>query len=302
MSGTQPPSSPGAAARRHGPGLIASLPAGFFLALIIIEMALLVLLFVGWQWEWPGLGHDRLPAVLGGVFPIVVPWAAGLGGVLISLKGLVGHWNLSNSPDPAIRSRQRLRWNAWSLVRVPMGILLGTVGALLAVVFAGLVGTTDNGELDLSPLGMLTIALVAFVLGYRQDGFDALVGRVMDLLTLEADKAVRAEQSEIEGSQGSRGDQTLTLRANVGETRTYTATVTNPLDEEVDLAGSISLTGADKDLFTLVKPPGKAAAKAEFGVPISFHPTTEGRFDATLEVNLKDQTATVKLTGWGNQP
>jgi hypothetical protein len=277
---------------------IAALPPGFFLLVNFVELVLLVLLFVGWQWEWRWLGHDRLPAVLWGVFPIVVPWAAAWGGWLISVKGVVGHWKQSSSPNLRTRQAQRLSWNAWYLVRVPMGIVLGTVGALLAVVFAGLVGTGADGRIDTSPLGTLTIALVAFVLGYRQQSFDALVQRVIDLITAKAEKAVQDEEAD-EGDDTDDGNA-KTLRATVGEARTFTAVVTNPLDEEVDLADKIAISGPDKDLFQVSGPPATAAPNAEFAVPISFHPVAEGRFEAVLEVTMKDQTAKVKLVGWGN--
>jgi hypothetical protein len=275
---------------------IAALPPGFFLLVNFVELALLVLLFMGWQWEWRGFGHDRLPAVLWGVFPIVVPWAAAWGGWLISVKGVVGYWRRSNSHNADIRNRQRLQWNAWYLVRLPMGIVLGTVGALLAVVFAGVVSTGDDGRLDATPLGTLTIALVAFVLGYRQDSFDALVQRVVDLITAKAEKAVQDEKKDADADDG----RAKTLRAKVGDSRTFTALVTNPFDEEVDLAGKIAVTGTNHDLFQVVNPPTTAAPMAEFGVVVSFHPTVAGTFEAVLEVTLKDTTEQVKLTGYGN--
>src|SRR4051794_23613705 len=54
---------------------LAGLSPGFFLAVNMLELVVLLLLAVAWQWQWRGFHHDQLPAVLWGCLPIAVPWA-----------------------------------------------------------------------------------------------------------------------------------------------------------------------------------------------------------------------------------
>jgi hypothetical protein len=281
---------------------VAALPPGFILTVNILILAVLLMLAVAWQWEWKGFGHDKLPAVLWGVFPIVVPWAAALGGWLVSVKGVVGYWDRSNSPDPAIRDKQRLRWNAWHLIRVPMGMVLGTVGALLAVVFAGIVSTGAEGSLDATPLGLLTIALVAFVLGYRQESFDALVRRVLELITAKADRAVQAEQEDGEG-EGFLSRAKPFWRADVNGSGKNSVVVSNRSDKAVSLGqNAITITGADKDAFKLGAAPDEVPAGTDALISVVFKPTREGEHKAAIAVKLGDETGKLTITGYGNKP
>ena len=283
---------------------LAGLSPGFFLAVNMVELVVLVLLAVAWQWQWRGFHHDQLPAVLWGCLPIAVPWAAAWGGWLISVKGVVGYWRKFNSPKASVRNAERLEWNAWHLVRVPTGIVLGTVGALLAVIFAGVVSTSDDGHLDTTPLGTLTIALVAFVLAYRQESFDALVRRVTDLIMVKADRALAEEEDDADGP----GDRILTRvspfwRAPVNGTGTNSVVVVNHGAAEVALPdGSIKITGPDAGSFTLDQPPTSVPANGAVLVPIGFKPTEQRTYKAQLEVQLGDRAGTLSITGYGNAP
>jgi hypothetical protein len=129
---------------------VAGMKPGTLLFLSFAELVALVVLFIGWQWEWRWLSHDHFPAVIGGVFPILVPWAAAVGGATITLQGMVSHWDKSGNPDLSISNPDRLKWNAWYLMRLPLGMVFGTVGALIAVLIAGLIGTTSDGGIAVS--------------------------------------------------------------------------------------------------------------------------------------------------------
>jgi len=161
------------------------LSAGQLLAISVIEVALLVFLLLCRAYHW--LYVDRLPAVIGGVLPLVVPWAGALGGVSISLVGVSAHmkeWGGKlgdrNAEIDDAALGQRMKWNTWHLTRPLLGSVFGTFAALILVFVLGAIGLTDGGDIDLSPAGAATLMVLAFVVGYRERTFRALVERVVD--------------------------------------------------------------------------------------------------------------------------
>jgi hypothetical protein len=91
---------------------VARLSSAQLVLIDVAEFAFLIFLLLcrayGWLWI------DRLPAVIGGVMPLVVPWAGALGGLSISIVGVSRNFRKwgpkisqgqSNGVMPILRSR-----------------------------------------------------------------------------------------------------------------------------------------------------------------------------------------------------
>lgn len=111
-----------------------------------------------------GTVRNALPASAGGL-PIGVPWFGAVGGTLISLTGIFKHANDWNSD-----------YELWHYARPLIGAFLGSIGALMFSVIvstAAVKAQQTNGAV---------YAVVAFLLGYREATFRALIQRATDLL------------------------------------------------------------------------------------------------------------------------
>jgi hypothetical protein len=136
----------------------------------VVWLALLALIAFGLASKWNVLTviHDPFA----GVVPFVVPWAGALGGVGISLVGIAGH---------------QIDWDAaqyayWHLVRPLLGLLFGTVAVLVIILLLDTVKVTQTSQGRYTPTGAAILAVIAFVVGYREATFRTLVTRVVDLV------------------------------------------------------------------------------------------------------------------------
>lgn len=119
------------------------------------------------KWGWLTSIHDPF----GGVVPFAVPWAGALGGVAISLVGIADHqldW------EPA-------RYAYWHLVRPLLGLLFGTVAVLVIILLLDTVKVTQQ-QGHYATSGTAVLAVISFVVGYREATFRALVTRVVDVV------------------------------------------------------------------------------------------------------------------------
>jgi hypothetical protein len=118
------------------------------------------------------------------VVPLWVPFGGWLGGITISIVGVAMHtqdWN-------------RQKYGYWHLARPALGMLTGTVAVLIVLfVLKGVAGSTiPSGADTYSPSGIAVLFVLAFVVGYREETFRALITRVVDVILSPGDKA--AEQ------------------------------------------------------------------------------------------------------------
>ena len=113
-----------------------------------------------------------------GPIPLGVVWWGAMGGVMISLSGIVGH---ARDFDRTL--------TAWHLTRPLSGAVVGAVGYLLFVVVIRAAGSTDvaGGE------GSAVFYLVAFLLGYREQAFRDLIWRALDLLLVPGGQGASPE-------------------------------------------------------------------------------------------------------------
>ena len=131
-------------------------------------VGLLVAIFgLASKWHWLSSIHDPF----GGVVPFVVPWGGALGGVAISLVGIADHqldW------EPA-------RYAYWHLVRPLVGMVFGTVAVLVIILLLDTVKVTQKqGHYTVG--GAAVLAIISFVVGYREATFRSLVTRVVDVI------------------------------------------------------------------------------------------------------------------------
>jgi hypothetical protein len=160
---------------------MAGLAPGAVLSILALQSLILLILFLGWvvgQWAW--LRHSFPGGLFAGSFPIVVTWAGAAGGIAHAVRGLTTHW--SRYVDPWTSDEERQKWNAWSLAQGPLGAVYGSAGILLLVVVLGVIGSGSSGNLDLSPAGRLTLAAIAFVIGYHQQIFHDMITRTVEAI------------------------------------------------------------------------------------------------------------------------
>ena len=102
----------------------------------------------------------------------VVPWAGALGGVAIGLVGLAGH---SDDWRPA-------RFGYWHVARPLLGLVFGTVAVLIIILVLQTVKPPIDPAGHYPPSGVALLAVLSFVVGYREATFRSLIQRVVDLI------------------------------------------------------------------------------------------------------------------------
>jgi hypothetical protein len=225
------------------PSWVVRLNPSALLTITLVEYILLVLLLVGYQFNW--LGLHRLPAVIGGVLPLIVPWAGALGAVCISLVAVTAHWDKWDSTSHGAHPTQAEKWNGWYLVRVPLGAGLGTIAAMMVILFLGTVTKTSNGTIDLTPTGAATLMVIAFLVGYKQETFRTLLERTLNVIQgPRPPEPARARHDDLHDTTKPRPDSPNTS----GDTR-----------------GKQSATNQDLHQFD---GPGSVAAPARIGAPV----------------------------------
>jgi hypothetical protein len=263
------------------------------LNVLLIEFLTLVLLLVGYQANW--LKLHSLPTVIGGVLPLIVPWGGALGGVCIGLVGVSAHWSKWNTPSGSISRAEAARWNGWYLIRLPLGAALGTIAALIVVLFLGTVGATDNGTINVSPTGAATLMVVAFIVGYQQETFRRMMERVTETLL---GPGTPARQPVPKGeATNTFAIEPLALRfeTKAGMEQVKTAGITNKGRSEIHV-GEDQLA-ASGDGFS-VHGPGPIAAGATGLIRIGFLPgTEEGEHTGSVTVTVGGTTKRIELSG-----
>ena len=143
---------------------------GVFLLLDLVWLGALGVLAFGLASQWSWLAGIRDP--FGGVVPFIVPWAGALGGVAISLVGVSDH----------AHDWDGRRFAFWHLVRPVIGLIFGTIAVLIVLLLLNTVKATQNDSGDYTPSGAALLAVISFVVGYREITFRALVTRVVDIM------------------------------------------------------------------------------------------------------------------------
>lgn len=276
----------------------ATLRPSWLLAFMLLEVLALTLLLLASLFGWAGI--DRLPANIGDVLPIVVPWGGALGGVTIGLVSLVWHWTAFFRSTSAT---ERRTWNAWYVAGAPLGAIYGSVGCLVAILFLHLVVTGD-GTPDLSPTGSATLFVMAFAIGYRQAVFSQLISKVLAVLLGPGNQdGPQPEAPPAAAAPTVLVDEAIDFgRVAVDQTRSTPLTLRNngqaPIKES-DIG--FRLTGGDNE-FLLTGDLSDIPVGGKRSVWVEFRPTSAGTKNAIAIVKVAGTSLTVPLSGEGTAP
>jgi hypothetical protein len=268
-------------------GWVVKLGPGALLGIMTGEFLLLVLLLVGYQFNWVRL--HKLPTVIGNVLPLIVPWGGALGGICIGLVGVTAHWAKWNQTADNMPSRQALTWNGWYLVRAPLGAALGTIAALIVVLFLGTVARTNDGTVNVTPVGAATLMVVAFVVGYKQETFRQLLERAVDVILgpgtpTPANDSFTLDAAKLDfGPTAVNGEE----RKNLG--------ITNQGRRLLVIAKNQITTSGDG--FAVTQLPGNLPGGDIGQIEISFRPTKPGTHSGSVTITINAATRIVELTG-----
>ncbi|MBV9484672.1 MAG: hypothetical protein JO246_01290 [Frankiaceae bacterium] len=108
------------------------------------------------------------------VLPGIVPWAGALGGVCISLVGVAGHARASDWRPEA--------YGYWHLTRSVLGAFFGSVSVLIVSLLLQNVKQIDTTGDHFTDSGKAVLAVIAFVVGFREETFRSLIVRVVDVI------------------------------------------------------------------------------------------------------------------------
>lgn len=261
----------------------------------LVILAIMVFLLLAWFQKWWDI--NTLPNPIGGMLPLVAPWAGALGGVAISIVGLASHFgDWGPRVDKKKRAvdhpgyMQRIGWNAWHVSRPFVGALFGSVAAMIVVFVFGTVGATEDGRLDPSPLGTAAVFAAAFIVGYRDGTFRDLAERVIDTLFgpgVTSDRSVSFDLSE---SNLDLGDTKINSHIDKVITITNNSTRLLRIDKPAVSGTGFSLPGANR--ITL-------GANATEEIKVRFAPTSAGDAEGVLVVKGGGREKTVSLKAKG---
>lgn len=265
----------------------------FFFTLSTIYLVALIAIFWLYLANYYGI-KDALPGLIGGILPLGVPFFGGIGAVVISLEGVTQHF-----------SDWDKKWAYWHMSRPLLGAVLGSVAFFIYVLLAKAAGTSPpDANTPVSELAVFFV--IAFVVGYREETFRALVKAVIDVILKPANVVpvqAPAITFEVGGAQvtsytfpnvqaGSANGQSATVKVfNTGN-----GTLIAPI-ALVATTGSDGLpfSKANDQVSSTDLAPGSAAT-----VGVTFLPATVGSFSGTLAVvSGGASVGTLNLSGKG---
>jgi hypothetical protein len=153
----------------------------FFFWLDLIYIVLLLTVAIMYMGNFYGV-KDKIPVILGGILPIGVPWFGAVGATLISMEGLFWH----SRPDQWDGS-----YNYWHMVRPLFGAILAIVAFFIFLVLLNATGQTPAFKTPAAGSSAADLAVfyvLAFLVGYREKNFRALVTDVTNLLFTKVDQ------------------------------------------------------------------------------------------------------------------
>lgn len=249
----------------------------WILALVILALIYSV------QPEWSSLPHWTF--AFQNVVPLWVPWAGGLGGVTISLVGVAKHtvdWDAS-------------KYGYWHVSRPFLGAVCGTIAILIVVLVLRSVDPPVNGT-GYTPGGIAVLAVIAFVVGYREETFRTLVTKVVDVILAPGPDVATSPVTLVPalldfGAQPVTTPVTRTVQVFNGGADTMHVPAAGVSVEPA--TGTVAVTGlTDTDLAT-----GSALA-----ISVTWTPIADQVLDATLVVATETRRLTSSVKGTALPP
>jgi hypothetical protein len=140
----------------------------------LVTLATIGLAYIHWEPL-----RQLVPDPLGPV-PLSVPWWGALGGVTISFTGI-----FRNS------DKWKPRYELWHIARPFLGAVVGSVAYLIFIVVIRTTGAVPNYQ---TTPNEPVFDLVAFLTGYREDVFRALLKRAADSLFAQTSQTSQTDQ------------------------------------------------------------------------------------------------------------
>jgi hypothetical protein len=252
---------------------------GAFYAYAITWLVLLTLLALGYSLVTPLPWLPHVSFTFTAVLPLWVPWAGALGGAAISLVGVTdhaSHWNGS-------------KYAYWHLARPALGAVFGVIGVLALVLVLEAISPATQDSVY-TPQGIGVLAVIAFLLGYREETFRELIKRLVDTLVKPA-------------SQNDQVFVTLTPAAvafqpvPVGTPTKTTLTLVNRTSKDIEVLPSGVAISGSSDVTHAVAAPFTTAAGSDSSIEVTWTPTVAGRLTATVSVQAGASSVTSQLSG-----
>lgn len=218
------------------------------------------------------------------VLPLWVPWAGMLGGATISMVGVAKH---STQWDGE-------RYGYWHASRPFLGAVSGTVSVLIVVLVTATVkpGTqeaTAGAAATYTPTGIGVLTVIAFVVGYREETFRALIRKVVDVILGPSDDSASSTVALVpsavdfhEQQVGQQAQQTLNLFN--GSPDTLKVTNAGITCEGAGLTASIE---ADADL----------QPQDSLAVTLSWTPAAAGALSGRVRIALASRELSASVAG-----
>lgn len=252
---------------------------GAFYGYAVTWLVLLSLLALGYSLVTPLPWLPHASFGFTAVLPLWVPWAGALGGAAISLVGVTDHaadWNGS-------------KYAYWHLARPALGAVFGVIGVLALVLVLEAISPATQDTVY-TPQGIGVLAVIAFLLGYREETFRELIKRLVDTLVKPATQTVQAfvtlTPSAVDFGPVGQGTPT-----------TATITLVNRTSRDIEVLPSGVAISGSSDVTHAVAAPFTTAAGSDSSISLTWTPTAAGRLAATLSVQAGDSSVTSQLTG-----
>lgn len=261
---------------------------GAFFALDVLYAVVLAVLLIARPAHWLWVDHIKDP--IGGVVPIGVPWFGALGGLTISIYGIVDHLN-----------DWQPRWTLWHAIRPLVGAILGTVAYLIFIGVIQATGTSPTlGTANHSqPINSVVYLVIAFVVGYREETFRSLIKRVVDILLSPGDQtnapSVSITPAPVDFGQVAHGTTSQPKTVTITNTGTAPLVFKGSADNPPGIA-------VQNEVFAIVTDPLTGATinpGASGNLTIEFSPAAVGDQQGTLSVASNAGTFPVVLKGSG---
>ena len=221
------------------------------------------------------------------VLPLWVPWAGALGGSFISLAGVAKH-----------TSDWLPKYAYWHLARPVLGAFSGTIGVLIVVLVVKSVVPSAPEDGAGTPVlydnrGIATLAVIAFVIGFREKTFRTLIERVVDVILAPNETAAAATagvgtvQKRLDLT--TKGDAVATASVQLFNGSTDTLGLTN---------ASVKVTPDDEGFVATPESEASLESLTARTIEVAWKPTEIGATNrADLVITLGGHVLIVPLKG-----
>jgi hypothetical protein len=213
------------------------------------------------------------------VVPLWVPWAGALGGVTISLVGVAKHAVDWDAP----------KYGYWHLSRPFLGAVCGTIGVLIVVLLLRSVTPPAAGA-HYTPGATGILAVIAFVVGYREETFRDLITKVVDVILGPGDTTSAQPVALVPSLLDF-------AKVAVNAPKTVTASLFNGGSDTIHVKGdSVSIEPGIDDLLAIIEDTDLTPGTS-MPIQLTWTPRSALTLSATLVVTTEARRITALIKG-----